>query len=653
MSDLQIIETTLGRAARRRRWERAFRGLWQGLLIGAIIAFAAVGAYKLLPIPVTVVYGASAAAVLAALMGFIIGGWRRMPLTEVARWVDGKQHLQERLSTALEVARSSEANGTSAPPGNWRELIVADAMTHVKDLDPRRLVQFKLPKVSRWALLLLALCVGLGFVPEYRSKAYVQKQNEARVIKEAGQQLADLTKRQLQQHKPAIETQKAMDAVNELGDQLAKQPMTRGEALKDIANVTDKLKDQLSDIGKDPSLKRLEQAARSSSSMTSPEVARLQKQIEETQKQLGSPTGTPEDMEKMKAALDKIQEAAKAAAAKNGGISPTDKEKLSQSLSALSKQAQEMGLQMPNIDQAMQALQAAQADMFLKDLEQASNDLEKTKEMAKSLQQMQQQMDKMGKDLAEQLKYGQAETAQATLQKMSQDLQSGKLTEQQLQKLADEVGKAIDPAGQYGKVADHLKQASKQLGQGQKPGAAESLNKAADELAKMMQQMGDAQALASELDALKKASMCVGTCQGWGQGQSLYPGTGQGGKPGKGVGTWADDNSGWGYVPPQSDRWDNSGVIRPDTTPKGQSDRGDGDLNDALKPTKVKGQFSPGGQMPSITLKGVSIKGQSKVAFDQSAAAAAQADAQSALSQEKVPRAYQGAVRDYFDDLKK
>ena len=69
-------------------------------------------------------------------------------------------------------------------------------------------------------------------------------------------------------------------------------------------------------------------------------------------------------------------------------------------------------------------------------------------------------------------------------------------------------------------------------------------------------------------------------------------------------------------------------------------------------PTKVKGQFSPGSQMPSITLKGVSIKGQSKVEYEE-AVTAAQTDAQSALSQEKVPRAYQGAVRDYFDDLKK
>jgi hypothetical protein len=56
--------------------------------------------------------------------------------------------------------------------------------------------------------------------------------------------------------------------------------------------------------------------------------------------------------------------------------------------------------------------------------------------------------------------------------------------------------------------------------------------------------------------------------------------------------------------------------------------------------------------MPSITLKGVSIKGQSKVDYEQ-AATAAQSDAESALSQEKVPRAYQGAVKDYFDDLKK
>jgi len=96
---------------------------------------------------------------------------------------------------------------------------------------------------------------------------------------------------------------------------------------------------------------------------------------------------------------------------------------------------------------------------------------------------------------------------------------------------------------------------------------------------------------------------------------------------------------------------DNSRVMRADQDPRGITER-DATLNDALKPTKVKGQLSPGGQMPSITLKGVSIKGQSKVQFEE-AATAAQTEAQSALNQDQVPRAYRGAVRDYFDDLKK
>lgn len=97
--------------------------------------------------------------------------------------------------------------------------------------------------------------------------------------------------------------------------------------------------------------------------------------------------------------------------------------------------------------------------------------------------------------------------------------------------------------------------------------------------------------------------------------------------------------------------WDNSGLDRPDTDPRGHTDR-DANRPDNLTPTKVKGKMSPGGQMPSITLKGVHVKGEARMKYEE-AATAAQGEAQSALSQEKVPRAYRNAVRDYFDDLKK
>ena len=646
MSDLQVIENTLERAARRRRNERAFRGLWQGLLVGAVIWLVTLVAYKLLPIPLWTLTAAAIVGLVSALVGVLIGGWRKTTLSETARWVDGRKHLQERLSTALEL---SKASGTET----WRELLVTDAASHVKELDPRSLVQFRLPRASRWALVVLALAAGLGFVPEYRSKAYLQKEADQKVIKETGQKLVELTKLSLKTRPPALETtQKAMEAVNELGDQFTKKALTRNEALKDLANITDRLKDEMKDMAKEPALKRLEQAARSHGGENSPDEARLQKQIEDAQKQLGNPTGTPEDMDNLNKQMSKIQQAAKAAADKNGGMSQSDKEQIQQAMEALAKQAQEMGMQIPNMDQAIQALAANQTDMFLKDMDASMNDLEKMKDLAKSLKQMQSQMEKMGKDLAEQLHNGQPEAADATLKKMINQLKTANLTPEQLAKMMAEVSKAIDPGSKYGKVGDLLKQASQQMQSGQKPGAAQSLADASKELERLMDQMNDAQSMLAELDTLNKAQQCVGNCQGWGQCKSDKIGWKQGGKPGKGVGTWADENSGWGYNGQQTGLWDNSGVDRPDMASRGITDRGDGELSDALRPDKVKGQFSPGGPMPSITLKGISIKGTSKVALEE-ASTAAQADAQSALSQEKVPRAYQGAVRDYFDDVKK
>jgi len=600
-----------------------------------------------LPLPLWSLIAAALVPLPCMAVGFIIGGWRGRSMAEVARWVDGRQHLQERLSTALELA--------SAPPqsGRWAELLLNDAATHAQGLDPRRLVPFTLPRVTRWAVLALALTAGLGFVPEYRTKNFRQKKADEQNIKAVGKQLADLTRRSLEKRTPALEpTQKSMEATAEVGDQLSKKAFTRSEALKDLANVAERLKDQLKDMSQDPALKKLQEAARASNGSDSETAAGLQKQMDALQKQMGTPVGNPAALDKLQDQLKKLQEAAKGLAANNSPGAQADRQKLSESLSSLSKQMQAMGLQMPQLDEAIAALAANQTDLVLKDLQASLTDLEKMRDMAKSLQQLQQQMDKIGKDLAEQLKNGQPEAAQATLQKMIQQLQAANLSPEQMQKLLQEVSKAVDPAGNYGKVAEHLKAAAAQMQQSKQAGAAQSLAAASKELEKLMQQLGDAQQVQATLDAMKQAEMCIGSCQSWGWQACNHPGFNpNGGRPGSGVGTWANNDSG-GWNGEFNEHWDNSGVFRPDYKPKGETDRGPGELSDALKPTKVKGTFSPGGQMPSITLKGVSIKGQSTVSYEE-AATAAQSDAQSALSQDKVPRAYQGAVKDYFDDLKK
>jgi hypothetical protein len=643
MSEIQIIQATLERTAGRRRWQRGWRGFWHGLFAAAASWLFVLVLYKLRPLPEQTL--TIAGAICAAFMpsGFLIGFWRRPSLAETARWVDNRQHFQERLSTALEVLSSTVAE-------NWRQLVLSDAAGRVREFDPRKSLPYHLPRIARWSLLVLVLAATLGFVPEYRTKADLQKKKEAQIIKETGRQLADLTRRTLERRPPAMEpTEKALDSVKELGEHLSQARLTRTEALRDLASATERLKDQAKDLAKDPALRKLEQAARSPAGRSSTSNADLQKQIDSMQKQLGNPNSTPDALDKLQKELQQLQKAA-AGLPGNDSVGQQQKEQMSQALSDLAKRAQELGLSLPSLDEAIKALENSQIDQFLKDLKMTEIDLEKMQAMAKALQELQQQQAQLGKDLAEQLDKGQAEAAMQTLQKMIDQLKEGQLTEEQLKKMLEEVDKAVKPGSQYGKVGDFLKGAVGKMQGGDKPGAAQSLAEASDELKRLLDQLGDAQSLMASLDALQKAQMCVGNCMGWGQCLAKIPRVGKGGRPGRGVGTWSDDN-GWLTYAEMTDRWDNSGLQRPDMAPRGESDRGEGELSDALVPTKVKGKISPGGSMPSITLKGVSIKGQSTVAYTE-AVTKAQSEAQSALSQEQVPRAYQGAVKDYFDDLK-
>ena len=646
MSEIQLVTESLEHASRRLRLNRALRGLWFGLLIGASVWLAALAVFKLAPIPPVMLTVASIAGAACALIGFVAGGWRKPSLAATARWVDVKQNLKERMSTALEVA-----NDKSNPL--WRALVVHDAASHAKEIDPRALVPLRLTRAAHWTALLLAVAVGLGFVPEYRTKTFLKKQADKEIIKDVGRGVAELTRREVAARPPVSEPVKqSLEQVAALGDVFQKAELTRADALKDLASVQDKLKDQLKELGKDPAMKKLDQAMRASGK-DQPSGSALQKQMEALQKEMGDNKPNAEKAEQLKEKLEKLQDAAKAMADKNSPGNEAGKKEMSQSLSALSREAAELGLNLPDLDKAIEALAANETDKFIKDLDAALSDMDKVAEMAKQMQSLSQQMEKLGKNLGEQLDKGQADLAQSTLEKMKKQLEAGKISPEQLQKLLDEVSKAIDPAKPYGECSKCLAKAGDQMKAGDKAGAAQSLADAAKELEKLMEQFGDAQSLSAAMDALKDASMCVGSGQCWGLCRGKKPGYKPGGKPGVGVGDWASEDQGGSLddIPMSDELVDNSNVQRPDQDPRGLTER-DANLNAALKPTKVKGQFAPGDRMPSISLPGVSIKGTSRVQFEE-AAAAAQSDADSALSQDKVPRAYQGPVKDYFDDLKK
>lgn len=645
MSDLQRIRSALEITARRRRLDRGLRAGWAGVLTGAALWLILTAAFKIWPLSEGLVAWSPMAILAGAAIGFVWGWSRPLTMGETARWVDGRKQFQERLSTALEV-------GEKAPDEDWGRLIVADAAKRLPEIEPRQLLPFHLPKASRWALLLLAVGFGLGFVPEYRTKTFVQQQTDEKAIKEAGRELAQLTKRTLQTRPAATEqVRKAIEQAGDLGEHLAKAELTRGDALKDLASMTEKLKEQTREMAKDPAVRNLEKAARASSKGGGSPSADLQQKMESLAKQLGAKAANPDALDKLRNDLDKAKQMA---ADMPKGATPEAKDaqnKLEASLADLAKQAKDLGLDLPSLTEAIAALQNSLPDQVLQDLQVAEIELEKVQQMAKALEKMQLDAQKLGKDLAEQLKSGQAEAAQATLQKMAQQMESGKMSPQDMEKTMEEVKSALEAAEKYGEVGEELKKAVAQASSGKAGEAGQSLAKAAAALGKMSQELGDAQSLLSTLEALQQAQMVIANGQGWGQGSSpnRRRGAGDGQSTGRGVGTWHDENS-WEY-PEFQDKWDNSGLTQPEMDARGISERGDGQLADNLLPTKVKGQITPGGPMPSVTLKGVSIKGTSKVDFKE-VAAAAQSEAQSALNQDQVPRAYQNAVRNYFDDLK-
>lgn len=656
MSDFQVIESALKATSARHRLQRAWAALWKGLLAGGLVWLLVFTLYKLRPIPVVSLTAAGIAAGVIVLVFLAVAFLRRESLLEAARWLDEKQKLQQRLSTALEVA--------GKPESEWKRLIVSDAAGHVRGVDPRRLAPLRWPKSARWALLVLALGAGLAFVPEYRSKAYVKKQQDTQHVRETGKQMAQFTRQRLEQRPPVFDqTQKSIESVAELGEKLGKASLTPAEALKDLATMAQKLEQQAKELGEKPELRPLAAREREGSAGNqSPEA--LQKQIEAMQNALGKAAANSDKLDKMRDQLNEAQKALSALGDKDAAAAQAAKEKLAQSLTELSKQMQQMGQNLQGLEEAIQALKNNQTDLALAGLQTALQDLEKLRDQAQALQALQQQAAKLGKDLAEQLKQGQAKAAQSTLGKMVEQLKQASISREALQKILDEVNRSVEPGSQYGKVGKHLKDAVAQMKQGRKSDAAQSLADAAKELEKLQQEMADAEALLAALEALDRAQMALLTgkewseckggqcqaCNGDGCGMCLGRGWSHGGKPGAGVGTWADEQEGWTFWT-QTGPMDNSGIERPDMDPRGVSDRPD-DLNQNLTPTKVRGKMSPGGQMPSITLKGVSIKGQSTVQFEE-AAATAQSDAQSALNQDQVPRAYQNAVRDYFDDLKK
>jgi hypothetical protein len=644
MSEKKVIYAKIAAAARRRKLQWGWQNMWLGLLIGVCLWLASLSVYKLAPVPQMTLLWAGVIGLALPLAGLLFGLAKRFAGSDTARWLDREIGLKERLSTAVEMSDISAKNSA------WSALVISDAAKAAGKIEPGKLLPLRLPKVCHWTLLVLAACVGLGFVPEHRSQAHLDQQRDSAIIEDVGQNLTELTKLQVQLSPPQFKpTEEALESVQELGREFKRGKLVRDEALAKLSSLAERLRDQSSKLGHARTLNKMQQAARTPTAAGRQTKAEMQRQLDELKKSLGdAKEAKPEQFDALKSKMDDVKDAAAGLPDPSSPEGQQARLELAQSMADLARMAEQIGLEMPNIDEALQALESSDIDQFLKNMDFAGEDLQKMEDLAKAMQNLQMQMAEIGKTLGEQLENGQVPAAIESLQKMMGQLATAQLTPEQLEKMIQELQEALGPAEDYGECSKCLSDAKGKAKAGDKAGASLSLAEAAEELKKVLQQLGDLENMMAALQNLERAQLAVGNCQSFGSCQK--PGVGPSSKPGGGVGTWGDDS--YQLTPEDlAQQWDNSGFSRPGMDARGNTDRGTGKVPDDMVSTRIKGKINPKGSMPSFTLRGVSIKGSSRVPF-QEAVTAAQSDARNALNQDKVPRAYRDSVRDYFDDLK-
>ena len=601
--------------------------------------------YKLTPVAMSVVFWVGVCGLVLPIAGLFYGFAKHFDARDTARWLDQKTGLKERLSTAVELAEAK-------PEGSeWSGLVIRDAAQAAHEIMPKKLLPLQLPSVCNRILLVLVACFALGFVPEHRSKSYLEQQRDSAVIEDVGINLENLTKLQVKDNPPKFEqTAELIDFVKDMGREFQRGNLLRDEAMAELTSLAERLRDETKKLGQAQTINKMKQAAQTPTTAVASTQAALQKQIAELEESLGDmKDATPNQLDEINSKLDAIKEAAKDLPNTNSPELKYALQALAQSMAELTNMAQQMGMEMQNLNKAIDALKSSDIEQFLKNLEFSARELETMAELREALQNLEIQMAEVGKTLAEQLEKGQVSAALNTLETMMNQLESSSLNDGELKKMLKELQAALSPAENYGECSLRLSEAKDQAKAGNKSGASLSLAKAKDELRNMFNEMADAQNLMQALENLERAQMAVGNCQSF--SLSRKPNVGPSQKPGAGVGMWGNDS--YELTPEQktAQRWDNAGLKRPDVGPRGQTER-ENKVPENMGASQIKGTIDPKGQMPSITLRGVNIKGNSNVQFRE-AVSAAQSEARNALNQDKVPRAYRDSVRDYFDDLKK
>ncbi|MEO1237076.1 MAG: hypothetical protein AAFX76_09840 [Planctomycetota bacterium] len=585
---MTATQRTLGRARRRLVGHNALRALGWGVLIGAAAAGLAVVGMHFVGVPVPW-WGLASVGGAAVLVAALVAVLRRPNDQRVAVLVDERLGLKDRLGTSLYAASLEDSELTRR--------VIDDAERAAGEAKVGQAFPVRPTPVWWGALAAVAAVAVLALDPFGLQQRALAKAQAKLAAAEEARQLEEALENAKEEAEALAEDAEARDEDGVAEDELDPADLDEQlEALltqRDLSNPEDQREAaaEVSDLQE----KFEEQIAQQEAA-----VEALQNTFSQLDAGERGPTDRFADALRRGDFSSAQEELARLAdQIESGDLSESQRERASEQLAALSEQLEQM---------------AEQQEQLAEEAEQAAN--QAMENAGLTPEQMEQ--------LAEQ-----GFSPEAVQQALEQALQNQGMTQEQAQQAAEQLQQQMQQAMQQarnsqnaGDAAEQLAQQMQQMSQAMQQQGLEN-QQLQDAIQQMQQQLGECAGEQGQLQNMKSASQqmqeALQRMARLGQTDPNRPG-GAGGIDGGGG--------------------DGGDPIGDERAPLNPNSRAVSDANGEPR----------GRVIASWTRDGQMSKGEARVTFNQ-AVTEAQADAERAVTEDRTPKRYHKAIRDYFGNL--
>ncbi len=282
----------------------------RGLAVGALMAALLMAASRFYPLDIDIIRVSISLLTAGLVLGSLASLLRPISMFEAALACDLRLQLKERITSAIEFTAQKETNPLIPA-------LISDAERHAAIISPGRDFPIRTPRDAIYALILLAIAIGLYFVPPWQyTFASDETREEYREVQAEAQAVRDIA-REITLDPPAERNDFAEEIARQL-EQLARDmefgTLSRREALERLSAIEEAIEQSQESSGYNElreQIDRLSQALaegqdlrEAAEALSSGDAEAAQRALEELAENLESGNVPTESLSDLAGALD-------------------------------------------------------------------------------------------------------------------------------------------------------------------------------------------------------------------------------------------------------------------------------------------------------------------------------------------------------------